>query len=275
MRWWENDFAFVRRNKLYLAGRKAEDLAGRFGTPVYVYGRKAISSRFAFLAEEFTRRTSREAWICYALKANPHPGIASFLQEKGARIDAVFPNEVAEAPAVGYTPERILFTGTSVSVDDLMSRGGQVRREDAADESRSPRDQDPAFIHPLFFQEGDDLAEVRDLGDIVDLDESHEPLPVDDDVGPLGEAVVLAEDPQSVSHRAVRPEIAEKACLLDLQLPGPGVLRGKRIDADADGHCVELPERLRGRLEGLHLVGTDPCPSQRMKRQKNLFPYER
>jgi diaminopimelate decarboxylase len=119
MNWWENDFAAVKRNKLHLAGRKAEDLAARHGTPLYVYGREAILARFAALERAFAAGASLPAWICYAMKANPHPGILSLLRQRGARIDAVSPNEVERALAAGFPPERILFTGTSVSLDDL------------------------------------------------------------------------------------------------------------------------------------------------------------
>jgi diaminopimelate decarboxylase len=119
MNWWENDFASVQRNELRLAGRRAKALAARHGTPLYVYGREAILARFAFLARTFAAATPLEAWICYAIKANPHPGILALLRKRGARIDAVSPNEVDRALAAGFPPERILYTGTSVSLGDL------------------------------------------------------------------------------------------------------------------------------------------------------------
>jgi diaminopimelate decarboxylase len=119
MNWWENDFASVKKNKLYLAGVKAEDLAGRSGTPLYVYGRKPILDRFAALERAFAGSTSLDAWICYAMKANPNRGILSLLRNRGARIDAVSPNEVETSLAAGFSPDHILFTGTSVSFDDL------------------------------------------------------------------------------------------------------------------------------------------------------------
>jgi diaminopimelate decarboxylase len=119
MNWWEDDFATVRGGKLYLGGQKAEDLAGKFGTPLYVYGKNAIRERYAFLKGILAASTVLEAWICYAMKANPHPGILSLLRAIGARVDAVSPNEVEAAIASGFRSERILFTGTSVSLDDL------------------------------------------------------------------------------------------------------------------------------------------------------------
>jgi diaminopimelate decarboxylase len=119
MNWWETDFATVKRGKLWLGGRKAEDLADEHGTPLYVYGREAVLARYSLLERILAGDAPFEAWLCYAMKANPHPGVLALLLKKGARIDAVSPNEVDAALAVGFPPERILFTGTSVSVDDL------------------------------------------------------------------------------------------------------------------------------------------------------------
>jgi diaminopimelate decarboxylase len=119
MNWWQNEFATVRRNKLFLAGRKAEDLARTYGTPLYVYGKRAILARYDFVAGALARATPLETWVCYAAKANSHPGILALLRKAGARIDAVSPNEVEAAGKAGFAPGRILFTGTSVSLDDL------------------------------------------------------------------------------------------------------------------------------------------------------------
>jgi diaminopimelate decarboxylase len=119
MMWWENEFATVKRNRLYLAGRRAEELAAKYGTPLYVYGKNAALARFRFLQGILAECSPVDAWICYAMKANSHPGLLALLRRSGARIDAVSPNEVAAAMAAGFPPERILFTGTSVSRDDL------------------------------------------------------------------------------------------------------------------------------------------------------------
>jgi diaminopimelate decarboxylase len=119
MNWWENDFATVKRNKLYLAGRRAEELAEKFGTPLYVYGTKAVLTRYGLLERFLAANSPLDAWICYAMKANPHPGLLSLLRKRGARIDAVSPNEVETAMEAGFPPNRILFTGTSVSLGDL------------------------------------------------------------------------------------------------------------------------------------------------------------
>ena len=119
MNWWETDFVKVERNALQVAGRSGVELAERFGTPLYVYGKQRILERYARLEAAFARSSPLPARICYAMKANPHRGILRLLRRQGAWIDAVSPGEVETALRAGFPAERILFTGTSVSRADL------------------------------------------------------------------------------------------------------------------------------------------------------------
>jgi diaminopimelate decarboxylase len=121
MNWWETDFVAVRDNRLFVAGRDASDLAARYGTPLYVYGKDRILELYARLDDAFARHSPLPARICYAMKANPHRGILRLLRRRGAWIDAVSPGEVEAALRAGFPPERILFTGTSVSRADLRA----------------------------------------------------------------------------------------------------------------------------------------------------------
>ncbi len=121
MNWWETEFVAVADNRLRIAGRDAAGLAGRYGTPLYVYGKDRILERYARLDDAFARNTSLQTRICYAMKANPHRGILRLLRGRGAWIDAVSPCEVETAMKAGFPAERILFTGTSVSRADLRA----------------------------------------------------------------------------------------------------------------------------------------------------------
>jgi diaminopimelate decarboxylase len=121
MNWWETDFVTVRDNRLLVAGRDTSDLAGRYGTPLYIYGKDRILELYARLDDAFARHSRLPARICYAMKANPHRGILRLLRRRGAWIDAVSPGEVEAALRAGFPPERILFTGTSVSRADLRA----------------------------------------------------------------------------------------------------------------------------------------------------------
>jgi diaminopimelate decarboxylase len=119
MYWWENTFLKVAGNRLEVAGRAAEDLAEEFGTPLFVYSRDRILDNLARLRRAFESDRGTETRICYAMKANYHPEILSLLNRRGLWIDAVSPGEVGRALDAGFPPERIIYTGTSVSGEDL------------------------------------------------------------------------------------------------------------------------------------------------------------
>lgn len=120
MTWWENESFRARGGRLFIAGRPAEDLARRHGTPVYVYGRERIRANVRRLKAAFAG-ASRPVQFCYAMKANPHPGILRALRAAGAWIDAVSPAEVAAALDAGYPASKIVFTGTSLSESDMRA----------------------------------------------------------------------------------------------------------------------------------------------------------
>jgi len=117
--WWENEFVKERKRSLYLGGEPAEQIARRHGTPLIVYSRAQIQANYKTLRREFSRTSRLPLRVCYAMKANPHREILRLLQRKGGWIDAVSPREVEAALQAGFSPRRILFTGTSLSTADL------------------------------------------------------------------------------------------------------------------------------------------------------------
>jgi diaminopimelate decarboxylase len=117
--WWANDFLNVKGGKLYLGDKEATNVAKEHGAPLFVYSKNQILSNFKTLLMAFTGKTSLEIRLYYAMKANPHQEILKILKEVGACIDAVSPGEVTEALRAGFSADRIFFTGTSVSAEDL------------------------------------------------------------------------------------------------------------------------------------------------------------
>jgi diaminopimelate decarboxylase len=117
--WWENEFLRLKNRKLYLGRNQATQVARKYGTPLLVYSRSQILANYKRLRAVFSCQTALETRICYAMKANPHPEILRLLRRTGAWIDAVSPGEVEEARRLGFPGERILFTGTSVSSEDI------------------------------------------------------------------------------------------------------------------------------------------------------------
>lgn len=120
MYWWENQFLSVKNNQLFIAGREASRIALEPRTPVFIYGKKQIQTNFRTLMNVFHKHTSLEPRICYAMKANSNPELLKILHAEGAWIDAVSPGEVAIARNAGFPGRKIIFTGTSLSLEDFQ-----------------------------------------------------------------------------------------------------------------------------------------------------------
>lgn len=118
MYWWENSFLTVKNGKLFIEDREATNFAEKLGTPLFIYSRRQIQSNLETLRSLFKEQTSLEVRICYAVKANANHKILEFLRDQNIWIDAVSPGEVDKALDTGIAPEKIIFTGTSVSAQD-------------------------------------------------------------------------------------------------------------------------------------------------------------
>ncbi len=93
-------------------------LAEKFDTPLYVISERRIRSNYQRLQDALSRNYPKVK-IFYAMKANGNLAVLKTLESEGANIDAVSPGEVYIALRSGFTPDRILFTGTSVRTDEL------------------------------------------------------------------------------------------------------------------------------------------------------------
>lgn len=119
--WWENNFLRQKDGKLLIENKEATQWAQELGTPVFIYSRAQILSNYRTLLQYFRAHTSLEIRIHYAMKANPNHDLLKTLNQAGAWIDAVSPEEVVRALGVGFEGRQILFTGTSLSTKDLRS----------------------------------------------------------------------------------------------------------------------------------------------------------
>lgn len=118
-KWWVNSFLRWHRGRLYLKNKQATEIAAEQGTPLFVYSLDQIKENLEKLKRAFIQPEAPELKIAYAMKANPHPEILRFLLGEGCWIDAVSPGEVKEALKAGFPSDRIIFTGTSLSEEDL------------------------------------------------------------------------------------------------------------------------------------------------------------
>ncbi len=107
-----------RKGNLFFDGFSVKELADKYDTPLYVLSEKRIRDNYNRLHDALVRNY-KDVRIYYACKANTNLTVLKILQSEGAYLDTVSPGEVFMGLTSGYTPDRILFTGTSVRNDEL------------------------------------------------------------------------------------------------------------------------------------------------------------
>jgi len=111
-----------KRNFLYCENIKVSDLAGRFGTPLYVYSYHTLIGHFLKLKTAFH---SRNPLICYSVKANSNLAILKALVDKGAGLDIVSGGELFRATQAGSPGERIVYASvgkTDREIEEAIRR---------------------------------------------------------------------------------------------------------------------------------------------------------
>jgi diaminopimelate decarboxylase len=93
-------------------------LAAEYGTPLYLYDRGAIESRFDELRRAFTARF-RKLRVFYAVKANSNAALIRLLHLRGAGAEVVSLGEILLARKAGVPPSQILFTSSSKGPDEI------------------------------------------------------------------------------------------------------------------------------------------------------------
>ncbi|MGD6807378.1 MAG: diaminopimelate decarboxylase [Candidatus Bathyarchaeia archaeon] len=107
-----------RKGILYFDGHSTLDLAKEYDTPLYLISEKRIRDNYDRLYGALVNNY-KYVRLYYAAKANTNLNVLRILHSQGAYLDTVSPGEVFLALSSGFTPDRILFTGTSVRNDEL------------------------------------------------------------------------------------------------------------------------------------------------------------
>lgn len=107
-----------RRGSLYFDGFSVKELAEKYDTPLYLISEKRIRDNYDRLYGALVNNY-KYVRIYYAAKANTNLDVLRILHSQGAYLDTVSPGEVFLALSAGFTPDRIMFTGTSVRNDEL------------------------------------------------------------------------------------------------------------------------------------------------------------
>ena len=92
------------------------DIAGRFGTPSYVYSRASITASYEAFDRAFAAHPHQ---ICYAVKANSNIGVLNVLARLGAGFDIVSGGELQRVLAAGGDPAKTIFSGVGKKEDEI------------------------------------------------------------------------------------------------------------------------------------------------------------
>ena len=98
---------------------RAETIAEKFGTPVYVTDENILRENYRRMYNAFSKHMDTK--IHYACKANSSLALLKILEQEGSGIDAVSIGEVVTCMKAGFTADRIIYTGTSVSTPELKA----------------------------------------------------------------------------------------------------------------------------------------------------------
>ena len=97
-------------------------LAGKVGTPFYVYSAATLRRHIRVMREAFE---GIDTLIAYAMKANSNQAVLKLLAKEGAGADVVSGGELERAIAAGIPPNKIVISGVGKTVAE-MRRGLEI-----------------------------------------------------------------------------------------------------------------------------------------------------
>ena len=117
-----HDFRY-KNNQLYCEGVSVEQLARKYGTPLYVYSSHTLADHYRKLKNAFS---AVDALICYSVKANSNLAILKMLVREGAGLDIVSGGELFRAIKAGCPAKKIVYASvgkTDKEIEEALKIG--------------------------------------------------------------------------------------------------------------------------------------------------------
>ena len=109
---------YIKENKLYAENFLVEDLAKRYGTPLYIYSKNQILRNYREINLPLV--SSKVDFLnCYAIKANSNPELLKILSEEGAGAEISSGGELYLALKFGYLRNKITYTGVGKTDEEI------------------------------------------------------------------------------------------------------------------------------------------------------------
>ncbi len=101
---------------VFCEGVKLAEIAERFGTPTYVYSRRAVEEAFDELESGLGKVPHV---LCFAVKSNGNLTILKLLAQRGSGFDIVSGGELEHLGRIGVRGERIVFSGVGKTREEI------------------------------------------------------------------------------------------------------------------------------------------------------------
>jgi len=106
----------ITNGVLHAENVSTADIAAQYGTPCYVYSRKAFEQHYLAYEEALT---GRDHLVCYAVKANSNLAVLSVLAKLGAGFDIVSIGELERVLKAGGDPSKVVFSGVGKQAEEI------------------------------------------------------------------------------------------------------------------------------------------------------------
>jgi diaminopimelate decarboxylase len=111
-----HDFIY-KNSELYAEEVPVREIAGKVGTPLYIYSHKTLLRHFNAFKDAFKIYPHI---ICFALKANSNLTILKLLAKEGSGADVVSGGELFLALKAGIPPEKIVYAGVGKTEEEII-----------------------------------------------------------------------------------------------------------------------------------------------------------
>lgn len=115
-----HDFVY-RSGSLHVEQLTAEEIAGKYGTPCYVYSTHTLVDHYRKLRDAFLPLCPQGLTICYSVKANSSLAILKLMREEGSGFDVVSGGELQRVLKIGGDPKKVVFAGVGKTDDELIA----------------------------------------------------------------------------------------------------------------------------------------------------------
>jgi diaminopimelate decarboxylase len=115
------DFIQIKNHKLWIEDHPVQDLAERYGTPMFIMSENNIRQNYRRFHHAFQSRYPSDVLVCVGMKANWGLACRKIIVEEGGGGDAFGLGELYVALLAGTPPDKIVMNGTNKSEEVLSA----------------------------------------------------------------------------------------------------------------------------------------------------------